>query len=82
MAEGKKNLPGEADIQRIKRYIERTRIPKEIRDRRGAGMRELRAMSAYSDAIGVADALILSFFYGQATCYRAAKEEFRRGKVN
>ena len=28
MVEGKKNLPGEADIQRIKRYIERTRIPK------------------------------------------------------
>ena len=29
MVEGKKNLPGEADIQKIKRYIERTRIPKK-----------------------------------------------------
>ena len=80
MVEGKKNLPGEADIQKIKRYIERTRIPKEIRERKGAGMRELRAMIGFSDAIGVADALILSFYYGQAICYRAAKEEFRRGR--
>ena len=80
MVEGKKNLPGEADVQKIKRYIERTRIPKRVLQYRNASVRDLRAMIGFSDAIGVADALILSFYYGQAICYRAAKEEFRRGR--
>lgn len=81
MVEGKKNLPGEADIQKIKRYIERTRIPKRILTYRSASVRDLRAMMDFSDSVGVSDALILSFYYGQAIYYRAA-EEFRRGKVD
>lgn len=82
MVEGKKNLPGEADIQKIKRYIERTHIPKRVLQYRNASVKDLRAMMDFSDSVGVSDALILSFYYGQAICYRAAKEEFRRGKAN
>ena len=44
MVEGKKNLPGEADIQKIKRYIERTHIPKRVLQYRNASVKDLRAI--------------------------------------
>ena len=53
MVEGKKNLPGEADIQKIKRYIERTHIPKRVLQYRNASVKDLRAMMDFSDSVGV-----------------------------
>ncbi len=59
-----------SEIEKIKRYIERTRINVQSPDRYGMKLDELRALAEIGNLFSVA---MLAFEFGQAKGYRAAK---------
>ncbi len=59
-----------SEIEKMKRYIERTKINEQIQDRYGMKMCEWRALVKVGSPVDVA---ALAFEYGQAKGYRAAK---------
>lgn len=79
MVEGKKNLPGEAELAKIERYIQRNRAPKHIRARCQSRLSSIRAMYELA-GVDTSRALILAYDYGQAKCYRAMMLEAENGR--
>lgn len=79
MVEGKKNLPGEAELAKIERYIQRNRVPKHIRTRCQSRLSSIRAMYELA-GVDTSRALILAYDYGQAKCYRAMMLEAENGR--
>lgn len=61
-----------SEIDKMKRYIERANA--NISDRYEIGLLEVSALTKEPD---VTDAVYLSFLYGRAKGYRAAKAEAR-----
>ncbi len=62
-----------SEIEKIKRYIDRTNA--NISDRYEIGCLEVGALKREFD---VTDAVYLAFLYGRAKGYRAAKAEARK----
>lgn len=81
MVEGKKNLPSEAELEKIERYIERYRAPKHIRTRCQSRLSSIRAMYDLA-GIDTSRALLLAYDFGQAKCYRAMMLEAKNGQTD
>lgn len=65
-----------SEIEKVKRYIDRTNIPREISVRYDVHMEDLLAiLRSKKHPI---EAIYLVFEYGKARGYRAAKAEVRR----
>ena len=59
------------EIEKIKRYIDRTKIPTYVRDNYDIPVNQWNAMAQQRSF----DAVCLAFEYGMAKGYRAAKAE-------
>lgn len=65
-----------SEIEKMKRYIERTKVPSDPTDAYGFCLGELREIGDFAQA-DMFHALCLLFEYGKAKGYRAAKAEGR-----
>lgn len=63
-----------SEIERMQRYIERTKLAAPIPTRYDMSLRDMFILMQESDT---ENALLLAFKYGQAKGYRAAKAERR-----
>lgn len=63
-----------SEIERMQRYIERTKLPAPIPTRYDMSLRDMFVLLREDDT---ENALLLAFKYGQAKGYRAAKAERR-----
>ena len=67
-----------SEIEKMKRYIERTKLPEDPMDNFCFCLGELDEIGRYAQA-DMFHALCLLFEYGKAKGYRAAKAEWRAG---
>ena len=64
------------EIEKMRKYIERTKIP--IANTSGYNMATLEAFALIEDGGTPFESVVLAFKYGQAKGYRAAKAEVKR----
>lgn len=69
------------ELEEIKRYIQRSRISKSANSY-CLDIESGLAIRALGRANGICDAIYLSFEYGKAEGWRAAKAEAHRGNAN